>query len=195
MIPAYQAMDLYEHTCQRGWLHQVGAMLRGRSACLLDLATIAAGRTISARCYLGAQTVPIRQIRGSEGRCDDFDDAFHPLQQHTEGRWRGIARAWLQGASMPPVDLIRLGEIYFVRDGHHRISVARALGQQEIDAVVTVWQVPESHRSEWVPSGTSRRTSERLSDVKRWGVTMWSSLWRSWRGVQQDRSVRSRYPA
>ena len=86
----------------------------------------------------------IRQIRGTEGQRDAFDDAFHPLTSHTRGRWVSIASAWLQGTSLPPVDLIRVGEVYFVRDGHHRISVARALGQQEIDAVVTVWEVATS---------------------------------------------------
>lgn len=70
-----------------------------------------------------------------------FDDAFHPIRTHTELRWRRVARAGLAGVTLPPVELIRIGEAYFVRDGHHRISVARALGQKEIDAVVTVWQV------------------------------------------------------
>ena len=81
------------------------------------------------------------QIRGSEGRCQDFDVAFHPLKQHAEERWVSVARAQLRGLGLPPIELIQVGEVYFVRDGHHRISVAAALGQQEIDAVVTVWQL------------------------------------------------------
>lgn len=140
MTPTYEAVTLYEraHQCS-GW-HRIVTWLFGRSTRLLDLNQIVAGGTISARHSLGTQTVPLRQIRGTEGQRDAFDDAFHPLAIHTRGRWVSIASAWLQGASLPPIDLIRLGDIYFVRDGHHRISVARALGQQEIDAFVTVWE-------------------------------------------------------
>jgi hypothetical protein len=89
------------------------------------------------------QTVAIGQIRGSEGRCEDFDSSFQPLKEHAEERWVSVARAQLRGLSLPPIELIQLGDVYFVRDGHHRISVAAALGQQEIDAVVTIWQVVE----------------------------------------------------
>ena len=53
-----------------------------------------------------------------------------------------VTRAYLRGIGLPPVELIQIGEVYFVRDGHHRISVAAALGQQEIDAMVTVWHAP-----------------------------------------------------
>jgi hypothetical protein len=141
MVPLYEAVTLYERAHQHSGWHQIGARLLGRSARLLDLNQIVAGGTIRARHYLGTQTVPLQQIRGTEGQRDAFDDAFHPLTPRTRGRWVSIASAWLQGASLPPIDLIRLGDVYFVRDGHHRISVARALGQQEIDAFVTVWEV------------------------------------------------------
>ena len=143
MVLGYQVMNLYESTLRRGWLHRTWLALGGRPAQLLNLADVAARRTVSARHYLGLQIVPIRQIRGSEGRCRDFDDLFHPLRQHAEARWNGIARAWLRGANLPPVDLICIEGIYFVRDGHHRISVARALGQQMIEAEVTIWQVDQ----------------------------------------------------
>ena len=138
MIFESEALDLYERTHQRGWWYRAAALLRRRPTNLLDLARIIAGSTISARRSLGAQTVPIRQIRGSEGRRVDFDMAFHPIQNHTRSRWMGIAVVWLQNANLPPVDLIRLGDIYFVRDGHHRISVARTLGRHFVDAEVTV---------------------------------------------------------
>ena len=141
MIPAYQAVDLYEHTLRRGRWHQVGARLRGQTAKLPNLAMAVGDRPINAHPCIGTQTVPINQIRGSEGRRDDFDDAFRPIQARTSARWQSIARAWLQGAKLPPVSLIRLGDVYYVRDGHHQISVARTLGQREIDAIVTVWDV------------------------------------------------------
>ena len=141
MQTAFAAVQAYESTWRRGWLYRLWAALLGRPRDLLDLRAVAAGRATRARHTVGVQTVPIRQIRGSEGRRHDFDSGFHPLQKHTGARWRAIAQAWLDGADMPPIDLIRVGDSYFVRDGHHRVSVARALGQQEIDATVTVWQV------------------------------------------------------
>jgi hypothetical protein len=140
---ALSAISLYEHVSSAGWWYRLWAALRGRPSQLLDLKMVVANTPIRERRAGGTQIVPIRQIQGSEGRAGEFDRAFHPLQQHTELRWRGIAHAWLAGASMPPAELIQIGDIYFVRDGHHRISVAKALGQQEIEAVVTIWQAEQ----------------------------------------------------
>ena len=137
------AEALFTSARRAGRACQVWARLRGQSRRLLDLNTVAATSTVGDRRAGGIQTVPIRQIRGSEGRCDDFDIGFHPLKEHAEERWVSVARAQLRGLGLPPVELIQLGEVYFVRDGHHHISVAAALGQQEIDAVVTVWHVTE----------------------------------------------------
>ena len=141
MLPANEAIALYERTRRRGWWHRLAAWMCGRPTRLLDLTVLMAGGTIRAQHYLGAQTVPLRLIRGTEGRRDTFDDAFHPIERHIRERWLGIATAWLQGVALPPVELIRLGEFYAVRDGHHRISVVHALGIAEIDAIVTAWDV------------------------------------------------------
>jgi hypothetical protein len=116
-------------------------MLTGRSRCLFDLATIRANCFVHACCDAGLRTVPIDQIRGSEGRASDFDRDFNPLQERTRDRWVSIATTREQGRVLPPVDLVRVEETYFVRDGHHRISVARALGERAVEARVVVWQV------------------------------------------------------
>jgi hypothetical protein len=105
------------------------------------LAEIKAACSIRDHNNAGTQTVPIRHIRGSGGRCNDFDTAFRPLQSHNEERWLNVAVARQMGVALPPVSLIQVGDVYFVRDGHHRISVAQARGQKEVDAVVTVWDV------------------------------------------------------
>lgn len=83
----------------------------------------------------------IERILGSEGRSSDFDRDFNPLRDHNKGRWLGVAAARQRGKPLPPVALIQVGDVYFVQDGHHRISVARALGQWAIEASVVVWQV------------------------------------------------------
>ncbi len=111
------------------------------SRSLLDLSEIESSCRVDARRYAGLHTVPIEQIRGSEGRSNDFDRSFNPLQDHCKGRWLRVARARDQDKVLPPVVLIQVGDVYFVRDGHHRISVANALGQMDIEAEVTVWQV------------------------------------------------------
>jgi hypothetical protein len=85
----------------------------------------------------GLRVVPLDQIVGSVDRGHDFDRRFRPTSSRVRGRWERIAEATRRGESMPPVDLLHIGEIYFVRDGHHRISVARALGRPDIDAYVT----------------------------------------------------------
>ena len=86
---------------------------------------------------LGRQVVPLDQIVGSVDRTRDFDRSFRPTSPRTRGRWERIAAAMRRGEAMPPVSLYRIGEICFVRDGHHRISVARALGWKEVEADVT----------------------------------------------------------
>jgi hypothetical protein len=81
------------------------------------------------------------RIRGSEGRSDDFDCDFNPLHTRTRDRWMSVAIARSQGETLPLVELIQLGEDYFVRDGHHRISVARELSEEYIDAIVIVLEL------------------------------------------------------
>ncbi len=92
---------------------------------------------VSGQHAAGAQVVPIEQIRGSENAQTDFDAGFRPLTRRARSRWLNVARVMAEEA-LPPVELLRLGDQYFVRDGHHRISVAKAMGQAQIDALVTV---------------------------------------------------------
>jgi hypothetical protein len=108
---------------------------------LLNLAACARTWKIQGQHFAGRQTVHIQQIRGSEGRSEYFDRFFRPRQKYTQRRWLSVAQACLMGINLPPVELIQVGGTYFVRDGHHRISVAQALEHARIDANVTVWQV------------------------------------------------------
>jgi hypothetical protein len=85
----------------------------------------------------GLEVVPLDAIVGTVDRGSDFDRRFRPTTGRVRSRWEQIAAAVRRGEAMPPVDLVRIGEIYFVRDGHHRVSVARALGRIDIDAYVT----------------------------------------------------------
>jgi hypothetical protein len=113
--------------------------LTRRSRSLLALDQVA---TTGAVHYdAGLRIVPISQICGSESRSSDFDRDFNPLQDHNKRRWLSVADARRRGKALPPVKLVQVGDVYFVRDGHHRISVARALGQRSIEARVLVWEM------------------------------------------------------
>jgi hypothetical protein len=86
--------------------------------------------------YIGLQTVPLDAILGTVDRAKGFDRQFRPTTARVRARWERIANAVRRGEPMPPISLFKIGEVYFVRDGHHRVSVARALGRTEIDAYV-----------------------------------------------------------
>jgi hypothetical protein len=86
--------------------------------------------------YRGVQTVLVKQIVGSVNRYRDFDGAFLPRHDLTADRWQRVNRAWYDDVSLPPVLLYQVGEVYFVVDGNHRVSVAREQGQEFIDAEV-----------------------------------------------------------
>jgi hypothetical protein len=133
--------SLYTSAWQRGQRSQRWSILGRHADRLLALSEVEDACDVRARCYAGIRNVAISQIRGSEGRSNDFDRDFNPLQDHCKSRWLRIAKAREQDKVLPPVVLVQVGGVYFVRDGHHRISVARALGQLDIEAEVTVWQV------------------------------------------------------
>jgi hypothetical protein len=86
---------------------------------------------------LGVREIPLDSVLGSVGRDGGFDRAFRPTSARTRERWVRIANAVRRGEPLPPVDVLRIGEVHFVRDGHHRVSVARALGRTHIEARVT----------------------------------------------------------
>jgi hypothetical protein len=95
------------------------------------------GRSKSGR-HLGLVEVSLDQICGSEGHRDDFDSEFNPLRKESRDQWVGVYNARARGIPLGPVQLVKVGDVYYVRDGHHRISVARAMGMRTIEADVTV---------------------------------------------------------
>ncbi len=86
---------------------------------------------------LGLQTIPLDSIAGTVDRSREFDRRFRPTSRRVRRRWQRIAEAERRGESMPPISVYRIGDMHFVKDGHHRVSVARAMGRKEIDAYVT----------------------------------------------------------
>jgi hypothetical protein len=88
------------------------------------------------QAYQGMSTVEVEKIKGSVGRCRDFDDSFLPLKVSMCHRWGRIDRAYHRGDELPAVSLYKIGEAYFVRDGNHRVSVAKYHKVATIDAEV-----------------------------------------------------------
>ena len=152
---------------------------------------------------LGPQVVPIAAIVGTVDRGRDFDRHFRPTSSRVRSRWERIAEAMRRGEALPPVDLYKVGETYFVRDGHHRISVACALGYEDIDAYVTevITRVGVDHPItpadlplkshervfyERVPLPAAARSEIRLSDP--WDYAALAEGVEAWgfRAVQKD---------
>jgi hypothetical protein len=86
--------------------------------------------------YRGMQEVPINLIVGSEGRYSDFNRFFQPKSDFLRARWQKVDEAALENVILPPISLYEIGGVYFVRDGNHRVSVARLQGMEIIDAEV-----------------------------------------------------------
>jgi hypothetical protein len=147
----------------------------------------------------GLMVVPLDAIVGTVDRAADFDRGFRPTTTRLRSRWERIAAAQRRGEALPPVSLFQVGELYFVRDGHHRVSVAKSLGRDDIDAYVTevttrlqlgrdlrVSELPlKDHErlfNERVPLDGERRAAIALSDpwdfgllaemVEAWGFRM-----------------------
>ena len=133
--------EVHRSMQNKAFFGKLYAVLSQRSRILLDLTTEVSERRIIRQHYAGVRTVPLNRIKGSEGRSGDFDCDFNPLHARTRNRWMSIAIARSQGDTLPLVELIQLGEDYFVRDGHHRISVAHALSEEYIDAVIIVLEL------------------------------------------------------
>ena len=106
--------------------------------------------------YRGMRTVDVEKISGSVGRCKDFDDAFLPLKFNMARRWERVDRAYQQGIELPAVSLYKIGEAYFVRDGNHRVSVAKFHNVAVIDAEVV--EIKGHLRTEVASSPTRRPT-------------------------------------
>lgn len=134
------AINLFKSAIIKGHLFRISTKVMRRKPFLFDLNEIKPDLVLHGSSYSGIKVVRIGSIIGSEGKIADFDMGFHPLSEASRERWVGMAMAYLSFLPLPPVQLIQVDEVYFVRDGHHRISVARALGQVAIDAEVVSWK-------------------------------------------------------
>lgn len=137
-----QAKDDFERAAGRAFWRKILTLFTGENNELLPFDEVRKRLTIRGQNYTGLKQVDIAKIVGSMGRYKDFDRAFLPVQSRTRDRWISIDKAHYEQVPLPPVELYKIGEIYFVKDGNHRVSVARERGQAFVDAFVTEIHIP-----------------------------------------------------
>ncbi len=139
-LPGVDAQHDFLRVRRRATLSRLIARLRGEPGdvgVILPFEEVVEALGFVSERSVGNEVVPLDRIVGTVDRGRDFDRRFRPTSGRGRNRWEQIAAAMRRGEAMPPVDVVRVGEIYFVRDGHHRVSVSRALGRTDIDAHVT----------------------------------------------------------
>jgi hypothetical protein len=121
-------------------LAEIGRRLRHQPAATGRLRTLDEAIPVPGRRggrYRGLQTIRLDTIAGTAEPRSDFDRHFRPTSNRVRERWEQVALAQRRGTAMPPIEVYRAAGLHFVSDGHHRVSVAAATGQQVIDAYVT----------------------------------------------------------
>ena len=136
-----QAQFEAEVLSRRVLFHDLLSRLRGEPNALLPFAAVNELRP-KGEYYKGLQTVEVEKIVGSVDRYDDFDAHFLPKEPYTVERWTRMRSAQLSGTEFPPIEVYQVGAVYFVKDGNHRVALAKALGQHYIDAYVIGLNVP-----------------------------------------------------
>ena len=127
----------FQDARRKAFLTELLDALRRQTSAMFSLEDVRTRLNIRGQRWVGHQTVPLDHIIGSEGRYSDFDRRFLPRTNTLKQRWSNIDHAMKTDVALPPIEVYKIGDIFFVRDGNHRVSVARQQGQVYIDAYVT----------------------------------------------------------
>ena len=118
---------------------QIMARLTGRSAELLSFDEVQQRLRLGDGVNRGRQEIPLEAIVGSVGRYNDFTRSFLPRQDSDQERWARVKQAMSRSRGVPPIEVYQIGQVYFVLDGNHRVSVARQMGASHIEAYVILF--------------------------------------------------------
>ena len=134
-----RAIQDFDKARARAFRRAIGAALTRRARRLPSVEEVleAAGR--QGRAYVGIQEIPVDRIVGTasaQTKATEFDPEFLPISRRLRDRWTRIYREMVEGEELPPIDVYKVGENYYVIDGHNRVSVSRALGRPTINARV-----------------------------------------------------------
>lgn len=143
LIHGLHAKEDFNVAYRKGFWRGVWSWLTNKNTDLLPFDQVRQALPFSGQHDLGLREIELDQIIGSVGRYNDFDNAFLPLRTTERRRWESIDRALLQDITLPPIEVYKIGAFYFVKDGNHRVSVARLRGQAYIDAYVVEISVAE----------------------------------------------------
>jgi hypothetical protein len=132
-----EGVGKFQNARLRAFWHDFASLLRGKSAELLSFEDVRARLRLREENYRGLQEVPLEQIAGSVGRYREFNDQFLPRRHNMQERWSRVYAVATGMMGLPPIEVYKVGDVYFVRDGNHRVSVARQIGSTHIQAHVT----------------------------------------------------------
>lgn len=124
----------------KAFFNEIQHLLTPEEATLISLNDVKKLIKPQNETYVGMKTIPIEKVVGSEGRYQDFDNKFFPKSSHLKNRWQHVDEAAIQAIDLPPIKVYEISGLYFVRDGNHRVSVAKARGTEFIDAEVVSLQ-------------------------------------------------------
>jgi hypothetical protein len=139
LYPSFKAEEKFGDVRLRAFIKDMLALLTRRraAASLLSYEDIRSQLKAVEERERGTQLIPVDQIVGSVGRYRDFTREFLPRQGANRERWKRLDVAVNRLQDLPPIEVYKLGDVYFVRDGNHRVSVAHANGFTHIEAIVT----------------------------------------------------------
>lgn len=131
-----RARQAFNDMMFRGITHRLKNRITGKRIGLMAFDELRDSMQLSGQHDGGIQTLAIGQIVGSVGRSNDFDAGFHLVAGDLTMRWIAVARAIFNGQELPPIEVYKVDEQYFVIDGNHRVSVMKTLGQDYVEAHV-----------------------------------------------------------
>lgn len=138
MLP--EAESDFARARNKALFNEIQHLLTPEEAAMISLKAVRNLIKTQSETYIGMKVIPISKIVGSEGRYKDFDNQFFPKRSIIRERWEHVDEAVIKDIVLPPIKVYELGGLYFVRDGNHRVSVAKAKGVEFIDAEVVSLQ-------------------------------------------------------
>jgi uncharacterized ParB-like nuclease family protein len=134
-----RALEDFDAARFRAFRRSIGSILTRGARRLQSIEPVLEAAGLEGRAFGGVQEIPLDRVVGSAAppsKTGDFDPAFLPVNRRNRDRWTGIYKEMVEGAELPPIDVYKVGDSYYVIDGHHRVSVARSLGRATINARV-----------------------------------------------------------
>jgi hypothetical protein len=131
----YQSQEDWERAHKGVMVQKVVCAIKNCPVDLIPFEEVRSRLHLSQKIYRGLQNIELSHIRGSVGRYTDFTSTFLPRRWHMRERWERV-KLLAQNRGLPPIKVYQVGDVYFVEDGNHRVSVAMQDGQKTIEAYV-----------------------------------------------------------